>query len=545
MDAIVPSHEIRPVPIPESLGRFRITIAFVIISIAALILAIFVIDRLAQRIGEDAAVKAASHVASLQSELIGAAFSQTLQNAAVGNESDDEHSAGTDSHEHDDGHVDNTEIALLLLGAGDFGGNLPESDVRHLSLHDPSGREIWSSGNKASAASDEAIEEAISGHTIGPDFHFDAPLGSGRESDAGESVDVVESFVPIAMGNGSPDLLLHVALDVTDMLDAGISETQSAVRNVTAMALGSVLAMMSAIVFIGDIRLSNKSAELIKRERLVARRLDDENRELQRIDRAKNEFLSSVSHELKTPLAVVLGFTRIVKGNKRNNLDERDIRQLATIERNGWRLNTLIDDLLELSRIETKRIRLHKESVDIKNVLEEIATSFEPILDGRVQTLTLHPHEGPAWLEADKGRLIQVLTNIVSNAGKYSDSGTEITLRSEIREDEAILSVTDQGRGMKPEDLENLFSLFFRSQDAEDSATPGMGIGLYISRKIVELHGGDISVESTYGSGTTMSVRLPGVTAEPQSGPITRPRFANRLENLPDPEPGESPGDQG
>ncbi|MDP6822850.1 MAG: HAMP domain-containing sensor histidine kinase [Dehalococcoidia bacterium] len=537
--------EIRPINIPESLGRFRITIAFVIISIAALILATFIIERMAQGIGEDAAVRSGTEVAAQQADLIAAMFTRVAENIDVSNGPDGVIDAPTANSYYNSGKIDPTTAAILLMSAGDFAGLLTSNDVRHISLHAADGSEIWEGGSEMDHPDYGGGDRAIAENRTVSKLIRQVQMESETGADNPKTIDVVQSFVPIGVDGQTPDMLLDLVLDVTDTLDAEIAMTTSAIRNSTVPVLGSILAMMSVIVFIGDVRLSNKSSELIGRERMIARRLDDENRELQRIDRAKNEFLSSVSHELKTPLAAVLGFTRIVKGNKRNNLDERDLRHLGTIERNGWRLNTLIDDLLELSRIESKRIRLQKESVDIKGVIEEIATSFEPILDGRDQTLTLHMHEGPAWLEVDKGRLIQVLTNIMSNAGKYSDSGTKISLRSEIREGHAVLSVTDQGRGMKPEDLENLFTLFFRSEEAEKSATPGTGIGLYISRKIVELHGGDISVESTYGSGTTMTVRLPGVTAKPQSEPTTGPRFMNRLENIPNPEQAENPGDQG
>ncbi|MDA1257014.1 MAG: ATP-binding protein [Chloroflexi bacterium] len=172
--------------------------------------------------------------------------------------------------------------------------------------------------------------------------------------------------------------------------------------------------------------------------------------------------------------------------------------------------------------------------MNLKVLIEEVAISFEPILADRQQTLSLDLHEGPAWLEADRGRLIQVLSNIVSNASKYSEPGTDINLRWVVDGGDMKLSVVDRRRGMKPEDLSRLFTLFFRAPEVELSSTPGTGVGLYMSRKIVEMHGGEINVDSAYGVGTTVSVCLHGVTTIGNAEERGQPRFRNRLNDLPD-----------
>lgn len=537
MEAATPETEIRPIPVPTSLGRFRVTFVFVLVSIAAMVVAAIAVQRVAYDIGEDATVRTGTEIAALQAGLVGNAFANVITSFGIIENPDSILNPGSITSLFQSGQMDATAAALLLMGTGDIERLLASNDIRHMSLHTVDDHEIWEAGDEVigpfTNQSSLAIESNVPVSELYRGLEIEPELGDGSY----EVIDALVTFVPIDVGGGPESrLVVDVVLDVTDTLEVGIAETEFAIRKGTLIVLGSILTVMTLVVFVGDLRMSNKSAQLIERERVTTRQLDDENRELQRIDQAKNEFLSSISHELKTPLAAVLGFTRIIKGNKKKNLVESDINTLQTIERNGWRLNSLIDDLLDLSRIESKRIRLQTESVNLRSVLDEVARTFEPIMDNRDQKLTLQLHEDPAWLDADRGRLIQILTNIVSNAGKYSDPGTEIVLRSEIRNGVAVLSVTDRGRGIKPDDLEQLFSLFFRTEDAEQSSTPGTGIGLYITKKIVELHRGSIFVESVFGSGTTVTVRLPGVSAEGEAERPHAPRFANRLENLPDPE---------
>ncbi|MDA1257013.1 MAG: hypothetical protein O3C10_04120 [Chloroflexi bacterium] len=324
-----------------------------------MIVASIVVERVAQNIEEDATVRGGAEIASVQANLIGTAFSRVISNIDASGGIDGLFDPAVVYSGYVAGRIDPTTAAYLLMGAGDIGGFLTSNDIRHMSMSIVGGGEVWGTGEKPVGPTDQGFDQAIAENTTVSRLRRQLQLEP--ESDMGDpvTVDAVESFVPIDFGVvGGPGLMVHIVLDVTNTLDSGIAETKSAVRNATFAVLGSLLALMSAVVFIDELRMSKKNEELIDREQLISRGLDDENRELQRIDQAKNEFLSSVSHELKTPLAAVLGFTRMIEGNKKKNLDEADLGTLRTIERNGWRLNALIDDLLDLSRIESKRIRL-------------------------------------------------------------------------------------------------------------------------------------------------------------------------------------------
>ncbi len=243
----------------------------------------------------------------------------------------------------------------------------------------------------------------------------------------------------------------------------------------------------------------------------MADSLQQSHRELEESNHAKGEFISSLSHELRTPLAAMLGFADLLKKNKDGNLTPRTLDHIEVITRNGRRLENMIADLLDLTRIENKSIRLDREWFDVIDLIEDIALTLEGVLSKRQQKLIVNIAHDAAWLNGDKNRIAQVLTNVISNASKYSDKGKPISFDSVIEQDELRISVEDQGQGIKPEDMDQMFTLFFRTEDAVESSTPGTGIGLYVTKQLVELHGGDILLDSRYGVGTTVTICLPGV----------------------------------
>ena len=327
--------------VPGRVGRFQTTIVFILISVGILILAAFAVDRIAHRVGEKAAVNAGAEITSQQSELIGGMFSRVISNlGALAGPLDT--ASVTDSYQ--SGQMDSTTAVILLMAAGDLDELLTTNNVRHISMHTVDGMDIWTAGDTLAIPhygdSLRVIEENRTVSNLRHRVRRDLADGSGDQIVR----DVIQSFVPIQIDALGETLLLDLVLDVTDTLRSGISDTKSGIRTDTLL----LLAGMSLVVFTGELRMSRKNAVLVAREHLVSDRLDNENRELQRIDRAQNEFLSSVSHELKTPLAALMGFTRVLKKNDRKNLNKEDLSSLQIIERNGWLLNELIDDLLNL-----------------------------------------------------------------------------------------------------------------------------------------------------------------------------------------------------
>ncbi|NQW16827.1 MAG: GAF domain-containing protein [Chloroflexi bacterium] len=269
-----------------------------------------------------------------------------------------------------------------------------------------------------------------------------------------------------------------------------------------------------------------------ERERL----LNEEKAELQRIDQSKNEFLSNLSHELKTPLTSVLAFTEILKKNNSRNLVEQQIQQLELVNKNGRRLDDLIGDLLDLSRIETARMKLTREQFNVGELLREMDLSFQPIFSTKTQEFTLEIGFSDAWYYGDRSRMAQVISNLLSNASKYSNSGAHINLTAGLEGTDLSIYIEDNGIGIKSEELTRVFDLFYRADGVEESNTPGAGIGLYVSQIIVELHGGSLSMKSELGVGTTAIIELPGVTrTNPTPPDLQRGAYRSRFDDMEDP----------
>ncbi len=243
--------------------------------------------------------------------------------------------------------------------------------------------------------------------------------------------------------------------------------------------------------------------------------------QLQQLDRLKSQFLSMASHELKTPLTAMSINVQMALRRARRNVAatnatpedrqrerDRDIDQLDMINSQTQKVNRLIDELLDVSRIEGGMLELHFEPVDLYILAQEVV--------GRLQTLT-GTHEirltpamvSGAIVNADRDHLERVLNNLIGNAIKYSPEGGQITLTISLEGDQVVLSLQDQGSGIDPSDLEHIFDLFYRSSDEATRRTSGMGLGLYISKEIVAQHGGRIWAESAQGAGSTFYVSLP------------------------------------
>jgi len=390
------------------------------------------------------------------------------------------------------------------------------ANVHQMALHTAGGTMLWSSGAIQDVDhSNNKILLAVKGE-------IDTELIRGIASNAGESTEtifILDSYVPLTSSAASqPNLVFHISRDVTELVATQVTETRSAILGATMFVLGTILTILSGFVFLADVRMTKISNSMIEK--------------LEQLNAAKNEFLSGLSHELKTPLTAMLGFTQILFRNRSNNLTQADLNKLDIIGRNGRRLDALIGDLLDLAQIETKKIKLENEIISVTELIDEISTSFDQILLAKNQSLVSEIVHPPAWIPGDRGRLLQVLSNVISNASKYSPAGSRIFARCETASDRLIISITDEGPGIDKKDQQQLFSLFYRTDAAEKSSTPGTGIGLYVCEKIIELHHGQITVTSEPGSGSTFTIELPGVQFSPPEKSAYDPGFTNRLSDL-------------
>ena len=237
---------------------------------------------------------------------------------------------------------------------------------------------------------------------------------------------------------------------------------------------------------------------------------------------AKSEFVSMVSHELKTPMTSMRGYTDLLLSGMTGDLSPQQKGFLETIAANIRRMSQQIQDLTDISRIETGQLHVEKAPTAFTNIVSETLQTIRGPYDEKQIELHLDlPHDLPLVL-ADNGRLVQVLTNLLSNAYKYSPENTDVYLK--IFPDEMVLeeeqppqpvvicTVTDNGYGISEEDAAKLFTKFFRAEDPNIRKATGTGLGLSITKGIVELHGGRMWVESELGQGTTFSFAIPQAT---------------------------------
>jgi signal transduction histidine kinase len=238
----------------------------------------------------------------------------------------------------------------------------------------------------------------------------------------------------------------------------------------------------------------------------VQRLLSEQNDRLRELDRLKDEFVSLVSHELRTPLTSIRGYVELLLDDGDTSADQR--RFLEIVERNSSRLLELVGDLLFLAQIEAGKLAIEIGTVDLNRIVEECVETSSPAADAREIELIARLERLPR-IQGDRARLAQVLDNLVSNAIKFTPRGGRVEVRLSEENGSAVVEVEDSGLGIPEAEQAQLFERFFRSSTAAAHAIPGTGLGLTITKAIVERHGGLIEVESIEDVGTTVRVRLP------------------------------------
>ncbi|RZK66374.1 MAG: PAS domain-containing protein [Pedobacter sp.] len=235
--------------------------------------------------------------------------------------------------------------------------------------------------------------------------------------------------------------------------------------------------------------------------------------ERREIERRKDDFLSIASHELKTPLTTIKGYVQAMERLVNGNTDEKLKTYLTKTSKYLDRLNSLIAELLDVSRIQTGNIELHKVPFDFDRMVKEC---IEPIhAAANNHKIILHGSSGIS-VNADESHIVQVINNLLSNAIKYSPEAQTVDIHIAKISDFIKLSVTDYGMGISPEDQKKIFERFYRAGDIQQRF-PGMGIGLYICEQIIKNHKGTLWVESEKGKGSTFSFTLP-INAKEQHG---------------------------
>jgi signal transduction histidine kinase len=248
-------------------------------------------------------------------------------------------------------------------------------------------------------------------------------------------------------------------------------------------------------------RLSARSGVALQNARLY--------QAVQDANQAKSKFVSVVSHELRIPMTSIKGYADLLAKGMAGAVSDQQVEFLKTIQNNVERMSALVSDLSNISRIETGRLKLELKSFAVDSYLQETVNSLLPRIEEKRQTLEVYLAEDLPEVYADPNRFVQIVTNLISNASKYTPQGGWITVLAQHQEGFVRLEVRDTGLGISDGDQEKLFSQFFRSEDPAVREEQGWGLGLNVTKLLVELQGGEIGLESTLGKGSTFWFTVP------------------------------------
>jgi signal transduction histidine kinase len=235
---------------------------------------------------------------------------------------------------------------------------------------------------------------------------------------------------------------------------------------------------------------------------------------LEDLNRAKTQFVSMVSHELRTPTTSVLGYTELIADGELGPITPEQRHALDAIQRNSLRLEQLLADLMEAARLELPQFSSHQDHVDISEVVRHAATTMLPIVARRSQSMEIDVNPEAGIVLGDERRLEHVVSNLLTNAVKFTPDGGSIVVRAAREGSEAVITVQDSGIGIPEEEHAKVFERFYRSERKESAKVPGTGLGLSIVKSIAKNHGGDVTLASAVGEGTTISIRLPRLELE-------------------------------
>jgi signal transduction histidine kinase len=243
-------------------------------------------------------------------------------------------------------------------------------------------------------------------------------------------------------------------------------------------------------------------ARLYEQEKELVRKLTD-------VDRAKSDFLAAVSHDLRTPLTSIVGYTEMLDEDVQNPLSDAQHQMIGAIDRNAARLGNLIEDVLTMSKIEMGEFRTVLRPVDVAAVAREAAEGMRATLAAKGLDLVLSGPAAGLVVSGSAEQLDRALVNLLSNAVKYTPEGGRVTVATGRRGGQAVVSIQDTGIGIPEQDQPSLFTRFYRASNVATSSISGTGLGLAIVRTIVDNHQGEIVLHSREGEGTTVTVGLP------------------------------------
>lgn len=302
-------------------------------------------------------------------------------------------------------------------------------------------------------------------------------------------------------------------------LRARNAELEAQLKQKQRLATKAVASYQQRALQMEIIRQQNEDLDRLAADLAKAKRIAEEHaREQEATARLKSQFLANFSHEIRTPLNGIIGYVDLLSREEGKRLTAHGRRDLTTVRRNAKTLLALINDILDLSKIEAGQVDVVEEQVDLKSLAEECAATVEEILRGRDVELVVDVAEDAESLITDGLKIRQIVLNLMSNAAKFTEMG-EVALHATCEGDDLRMVIEDTGVGISPEDLPHIFEKFRQVDGSRTRTKGGTGLGLAIVHELVLLLGGKLDVESTLGRGTTFEVRIPGVVHD---GPAKR-----------------------
>jgi len=258
-----------------------------------------------------------------------------------------------------------------------------------------------------------------------------------------------------------------------------------------------------------QLSLSIGTMQYMQALRAVNEELRRANEDLTHLDELKSDFMATMSHELRTPLTSIIGYSDMLLSGMAGKLDDKQTNFVTSILNNGESLLNLINDILDLTKIEAGRLELRREAVDLRAALLGVLPVIKPkAAEKRIKVSTFLPTDLPP-VDADPNKLDQILLNLLSNAIKYTHDNGSVSVEARRQDGMAEIWVTDTGIGIAREDQERIFQRFTQIDSSATRSQGGTGLGLAIAKELVELHGGTIRLQSKLGSGSSFIFTVP------------------------------------
>ena len=335
-----------------------------------------------------------------------------------------------------------------------------------------------------------------------------------------DPVDAVVSDLHLPDGSGLQILwaLAKINPDAAFVLITGNATLETAIEAVNGGAFAYHVKPLDIDALNNSVSNAIRQRKLLLENRNLLERVQRSNielevksRELGKVSLAKTLILSTVSHDLKTPLTGIVCYVDriLLQPELVGPINDRQRRYLETVQENSYRLMALIDDLLDISRIELGSLELNFENLDVKREVEAVIRSMESQINEKQIQVAVNIPDSLCRVKADQLGFSQVINNLFGNACKYSPQGTTTTIIARETADFVQIDVSDRGMGISKADQARLFTKFVRADKLSTREVFGTGLGLYIAKHIVEAHGGEIWVESKEGQGSTFSFTLP------------------------------------